>query len=98
MQTLVLALEHSGIERPTNEGFYLVVRSRNQATLNAQLSALADNMPTAAELVASLDAQALQRNKYDVYVPEMLLRTAFATDALDMAGTLEALRTSFASQ
>jgi ATP-dependent helicase Lhr and Lhr-like helicase len=51
-----------------------------------ELARIAANLPTSDVLVARQPRKALEREKYDEFVPESLLRQAYVADYLDMAG------------
>jgi len=91
LKTMALLLQHQKILVLPPEDFYLDVKSEDEKALRASLSALVDNPPTVDELAASLSEMVLQRNKYDHFVPEELLRAAFALDALVLDEALDCL-------
>jgi ATP-dependent Lhr-like helicase len=51
-----------------------------------ELARIAANLPTADDLVTRQPRKALEREKYDEFVPESLLRQAYVEDYLDMPG------------
>ena len=53
-----------------------------------ELRLITANPPTAEQLIATLDRKSLEADKYDEFVPEALLREAFAVDRLDVSGAL----------
>lgn len=72
--------------------FYLEVDTANEAELREKIKALIDNAPSAEALIANVPREALQRAKYDRFVPDELLRAAFAVDQLDIQGAINGLR------
>jgi ATP-dependent Lhr-like helicase len=71
--------------------FGLRVRTRDDADLPSILAALVAQPWNPNEIVAKLERPALERAKYDEFLPDELLRKAFETDHLDAEGARRAL-------
>jgi len=93
VRTIRLLLEHQGITvRQGGEPYYLEVDVSSEDKLKDRLQLICAEPPAAEKLIETLPYQALQLNKYDRFVPETLLRTAYSCDHLDMAGAITQLQ------
>lgn len=59
--------------------------------LQRQISAIVNSPPDPEALIAGFDRKTLERNKYDRYVPDDLLREAFVLDYLNIPAAITAL-------
>ena len=94
IHTLALRLGKSQITRAAEEGFYLTLAGTAagpEATHRALQQAAAEPW-NAAAIVAPLQRAFLLQNKYDEFLPEPLLKRAFAAAHLDVDGARAALR------
>ncbi len=66
-------------------------RSGDPILLRKRLRKVLANPPTGDAIAVTLPRYALYADKFDRYVPEILLRHAFACDQLDTAGAIAAL-------
>jgi ATP-dependent Lhr-like helicase len=90
--TICLLLEYGGINiRTVGQPFYLEVQAPSAATLVTDIRRILNNLPPSEQLVEKLPRQALQMNKYDRFVPELLLRTAYCKDVLDIENAVDCL-------
>ena len=94
VDTLLALLRYAGLPVPDNfTPYYMVVSSRdNESALRETLRELCAAPPSASDLAAQMPDMALQREKYDPFVPPALLREAYASDCLDVPGAVAALR------
>ena len=93
-ETQRLLLEHIGFKVPQGYRPYYYVLDYGTADtqkVKCKLEQLYRHPPSAADLADRVGAAELRRNKYDRYVPEHLLREAYARDFIDIP---EALRRS----
>lgn len=91
MHTLYLMLNHAGF-KPTDHTYYMDIPCSDFEALRFKLADLVNNPPTAQTLAQIPSLPLLYLNKYDRYVPESLLREAYATDQLDIIGAVEFLK------
>lgn len=93
MKTIGLLLEHAGIEvQRETLPFYFELRAANSETLRREISVIVDSPPDPQDLIVGYSRRALERNKYDRYVPDDLLHSAFVFDYLDIPSAVSALR------
>lgn len=94
MHTMTLLLEFAGVRvRRAGQPYYLEVDVSNLATLQHQIRDLIHNPPPIEAILSPLSLRDLQLNKYDRFVPENLLRSAYGTDRLEMVDALSSLKT-----
>jgi hypothetical protein len=92
MQTLIALLDTQIDQRidahDTGLPFYFELKMSDIGIdgVRHELARIAAKLPTADDLVARQPRKALEREKYDEFVPESLLRLAYVEDYLDMAG------------
>ncbi|MCB9452381.1 MAG: DEAD/DEAH box helicase [Anaerolineaceae bacterium] len=92
VDTMSLLLGYAGIPvREAGKPYYLEVDATNLKMLRDRMKALIQDVPPSEALIAKLPVQAIQVNKYDRYIPEDLLRTAYALDRLDVPGAVSSL-------
>lgn len=92
VDTMSLLLGYAGIPvRDAGKPRYLEVDATNLKMLRDRMKALVQDVPPSEALIAKLPVQAIQVNKYDRYVPEDLLRTAYALDRLDVPSAVAGL-------
>ena len=91
-ETQVLLLEYAGFKVPGGWSPYYYVLDCGAADMRevkCRLEQLYRQPPSALDLANRVEVGELrQRNKYDVYVPEHLLRTAYACDFIDIPAAL----------
>ncbi len=87
-ETLRLALAHRGI-RTEHDTVGLRAHSTPIAPVTDAVKGLREALPSATELAANVET--LHRQKYDHFIPEDLLRSAFARSRLDIAGLSKTL-------
>lgn len=93
IHTITLLLEYIGVHvRSTREPYYLEIDVPDVELFRKQLRDLVSSVPSAEALIERLPSQSLQLNKYDRFVPEALLRAAFAVDRLEVTEALKALK------
>lgn len=93
MTTIGLILKFAGIRVRAEEiPFYFEVETSNPEVLRQQLLTTIETIPDPEVLIRNVPRQALELNKYDRYVPEELIRSAFIADYLDLTGATAALR------
>jgi ATP-dependent Lhr-like helicase len=93
IHTITLLLEHIGVHvRSTREPYYLEIDVPDLTIFRQQINDLASQAPSAEKLIERLPAQLLQLNKYDRFLPEALLRTAYAVDKLEVSEAIKALQ------
>ncbi len=93
INTIKLLLEYGGI-KILSHPFYLEAEISSLDLLKERIKAILRNIPQPHELIKKLTRQMLQMNKYDRYVPESLLRTAYCSNHIDLesaAASLERL-------
>lgn len=92
MNTIKLLLEYGGIKiRPQVQPFYLEAEISSLHLLKQRIKTVLRDIPQPNELIEKLPRQMLQMNKYDRYVPESLLRTAYCSDRINIAGAVDSL-------
>ncbi len=96
VETMELILEHAGMDtKNACPPFYFEVDWTGTASgLAARFGQIAADAPAAEELVSGMLRAELERNKYDRFVPEHLLRQAMVADDLNMDGAIDALSRS----
>ena len=67
----------------------LEIKGHSHKALRERVKQLLKNMPDTQTLAESVPAKLLPRDKFDRYVPEALLRAAWAADVLDVDGARE---------
>lgn len=91
-ETQRLLLEYAGFKIPSSWSPYFYVLDCGTADMNevkCRLKQLYRQPPSALDLANRVEVSGLrQRNKYDVYVPEHLLREAYACDFIDIPAAL----------
>jgi len=92
VNTLLRILGRNGLEaRETVRPYALEVIGSGSKKVWRQIGGILANPPDAMRLSSSVPAPELQRNKFDRYVPEALLRAAWAADVLDVQGACRIL-------
>lgn len=92
IDTMNLLLEYANIPvRDAGKPYYLEVSASNLEVLRDRIETVVDDAPSSDALIARLPLQALQLDKYDRYVPENLLRTAYTLDRLDISRAIACL-------
>ena len=91
-ETQRLLLEYAGFKIPSSWSPYFYVLACGTADMREvkrRLEQLYRQPPAALDLAHRVEVSGLrQRNKYDVYVPEHLLRAAYACDFIDIPAAL----------
>ncbi|NJL54480.1 DEAD/DEAH box helicase [bacterium] len=93
--TVVRLFQHAGIgtsQADSDVPYYLEVKAADAQTLIAQIQHILEHPPDPVALAELVNVQAQRQNKYDRYVPDELIRAAYAVDQIDLAGALDALR------
>ncbi len=92
VDTLRRVLAWAGLEiKLVSWPYALEIRGASSRDLRERLRHLRDNMPDAGKLALHVTDEELPRDKFDRYVPEALLRAAWAADVLDVAGARQIL-------
>jgi len=92
VDTISLLLEHAGVRvRSVGQPYYLEVEVSSLDVFRKCGFSLVNNVPSPESLIEKLPPQALQLNKYDRYIPENLLRSAYALDRLDVTASISSL-------
>jgi ATP-dependent Lhr-like helicase len=93
IHTMTLLLTSAGVRvRNVGQPYYLEVEAPNLSVLRDHIVNLVNYPPSAELLVESISLRELQRNKYDRFLPENLLRSAYAIDNLDMNSAIASLK------
>lgn len=91
-ETQLLLLEYAGFKVPGSWSPYFYVLDCGAADMHEvkrRLEQLYRQPPSALDLANRVEVGGLrQRNKYDVYIPEHLLRAAYACDFIDIPAAL----------
>jgi len=92
--TIVMLLRYMNIDVKSEYlPFYVVLKLPDGIhALQKSLQVTLDAGPTGAELIAELQRNDVQKGKYDKFVPEHLLKEAFAVDSIDMENAIEYLQ------
>lgn len=101
VDTLIRLLQYEGLQvNSSGAPFYFEITLPDSSTdnLRRRFQQLAAQPPTATDLIAQRSRESLQRDKYDPFVPENLLRQASAIDTLDLNGAVAALKAISASE
>jgi hypothetical protein len=77
--------------RPQVQPFYLEAEISSLHLLKQRIKTILRDIPQPNELIEKLPRQMLQMNKYDRYVPEGLLRTAYCSDRIDLDSAVASL-------
>lgn len=92
-ETIVALLNYHKVSVPKiHSPFYCEIEIPGGGNPITLIRDLTDEEPSPEDLVLSLATGVLIRHKYDCYVPDTLLREAFAADNLDMSGASLILR------
>lgn len=94
LRTIGLRLTQSPAPKATDEGFYLELPGTDEgpdATI-AELRRIAGEEWSAADIVESMNPALLYSKKYDEFLPEPLLKKAYAAEHIDAAGARACLR------
>jgi len=94
VDTLELLLQHDGFAVSTHTPFYLEI-SKSPDTVEQvrkRLSKLANAIPEPSAIVEKLPGYELQKDKYDRFVPDSLLREAYIKDRLDLVQAAASLQ------
>ncbi len=94
-ETQLLLLEHIGFKVPNGYRPYYYVLDCGTADIQevkCKLEQLYRHPPSAADLTNRVDVAELRRNKYDRYIPENLLREAYACDFIDIPEALRQIK------
>ncbi len=90
VDTLLRMLAWAGLEAYVIAWPYaLGIKGNSHKALRERVKQLLKNIPDTQTLAESVPANLLPRDKFDRYVPEALLRAAWAADVLDVAGARE---------
>lgn len=93
IHTMTLLLESSGTRvRGVGQPYYLEVEVSNLVVLREHIANLVNNPPPVELLVEHIPLRELQLNKYDRFLPENLLRSAYAVDRLDVNNAIVSLK------
>jgi ATP-dependent Lhr-like helicase len=95
VNTMIMLLAHQGVKIPLDHSPFYFEIMQLQSTpddVKHTLHRLASIAPAAEEIVQLLKREALQQHKYDRFVPDDLLREAFAVDVLDVSRAVAALK------
>lgn len=85
IHTISLLFKHMGLKvNDVETPYYLNVKADNEKHLRSVIHEIVENVPDPADVVSSLDAYSMFKNKYDRYVPNELLREAYIHDHMDM--------------
>ena len=93
--TQLIMLDQANVKaRRSLDPYYyeLVSEADNPDSARLQLRQLCRVLPTSSELTRQVQEATLRRNKYDRYVPEDLLREAYAQDFIDIPGAIESVK------
>jgi ATP-dependent Lhr-like helicase len=92
-RTIQFLLEHKGVKaKKLCEPYYFETDNLQKSDLIQHVQSICSDPPSAAEIVESIPHIWLIQNKYDQFVPEPILRTAYAQDQLDVEGALAFLK------
>jgi hypothetical protein len=95
VRTMMLLLVHQGMKVPLERVPFYFEMTQSQSTsddVKRTFQELVSTAPAAKEIVQQLKRAQLQQHKYDRFVPDDLLRDAFAIDVLDVDGAVAVLK------
>ncbi len=91
-ETIALLLEHTGlVVFRGGLPFYVEVNAQSEKQIRQRIDMLLAHPPQPEALIAAIPRFRLQRHKYDRYLPEDLLRTAYCADQLSFHDAIEGL-------
>ncbi len=94
VKTLARLLAHAGLQIQSDRSpFYLEVRTTDtdHQSLHARLCQIVASPPTPEMLLTHTTRIDYEIDKYDQYIPDLLLRQAFIADRLDISGAVYSL-------
>ena len=93
-ETMIMLLEHEGFEVVENGlSFYFEFDAPliDIKDIGLALTKIIANPPAGSDLISKLPRKSLEKDKYDAFVPETLLRETFISTHLDIAAAVDAL-------
>ena len=93
-KTQLLLLESAGVKVVNSYAPYfyeIIYQADTTADLKQHLVDIFSNPPIASEIALRVDEIELVQNKYDKYVPEVLLREAYTVDEIDIEGAIDSI-------
>ncbi len=92
VDTLLQILNRIGLEvRETVRPYAMEIIGADSKKVRRHFDRILGDPPDTAMLTAAIPAEDLPRDKFDRYVPDALLRAAWAADVLDVQGACEAI-------
>lgn len=84
LRTICLLFDYVNIPVSVSHSFFLRVERTSVNELKEKVQFLLNNMPSHQKLIDMVSKHDIYRNKYDRYVPEMLLRKSYVDDQLEI--------------
>jgi ATP-dependent Lhr-like helicase len=84
LQTMCLLFNYVNIPVSVSHTFFLRVERTTLDELKEKVQFLLNNIPTREQLIKFVSKFVIYRNKYDRFVPEMLLRKSYVDDQLEI--------------